>query len=92
MIRKQLYITPVIDRELTVLARRENKPVAHVVRGILSKHLKIKKREENPAAILLKLAKNSFEGPTDLSTNLTSYLYGEKSLKYGKSKKAICRC
>lgn len=91
MIRKQLYITPEIDRELIILASREGKPVAYLIREILSKHLKVKKREENPAAILLKLAENSFEGPTDLSNNLTSYLYGKKSTNYGKFNKAIHR-
>ena len=92
MIRKQIYLTPELDRELSIAAHREGKSVAEVVRETLSKSLNIqKKKEENPAAILLKLAKNSFEGPTDLSTNLTSYLYGEKSPKYGRSKKVIRR-
>lgn len=88
MVRKQLYITPEIDRELTIVARKQSMPVAALVREVLEKYLKIKKKEENPAAILLKLAKkNSFIGPSNLSTNLTSYLYGEKSPNYGKRKK-----
>lgn len=86
MIRKQLYITPQIDRELAILARQEGKSVAEVVREILGKYLHTKNKE-NPAAILLKLAENPFKGPKDLSTNLTSYLYGEKSPNYGKRKK-----
>lgn len=91
MIRKQVYLTPEIDRELFILAQKEGRPVAELVRYILAKHLRTKKTEENPATILLELAKNTFKGPRDLSVNLTSYLYGDKSPNYGRHKKTSRR-
>lgn len=88
MIRKQLYLTPEIERELVIEARRHGKTTAEVVRNILEKSLNIEKRKkENPGAVLLRLAANAGHGPKDLSTNLYSYLYGEKSSKYGKDKR-----
>lgn len=92
MIRKQIYLTPELDRELTIVAHREGKSVAEVVRETLSRRLKIhRKKDEPPGAVLLRLAANAFEGPSDLSTNMFSYLYGEKSRKYGKHKKTTHR-
>lgn len=89
MIRKQLYLTPEIERGLTIEARRQGKTTAEVVRNILQKSLKIEKQqEENGGAFLLRLAANAGHGPKDLSTNLTSYLYGDKSPNYGKGKHA----
>lgn len=91
MIRKQLYITPEIDRELTILARREGKTVAHVYREILEKELKIIKGNEHPAAFLFRITGIGHKGPKDLSTNLTRYLYGDLSPNYGKRKKTSRR-
>lgn len=88
MIRKQIYLTPELDRELTIVANRQGKSVAEVVRETLSRSLNIQRRKNEPAgAVLLRLAANAWEGPSDLSTNLFGYLYGEKSRKYGKRKK-----
>lgn len=87
MIRKQVYLTPEIDRALTILAREEGKSVAETVREILQKVLRIRKKE--PAGtVLLRMAENPFKGPGDLSKNLTRYLYGDLSPNYGKRKKA----
>ena len=89
MIRKQLYLTPEIERELLIAARRQGKTTAEVVRKILEKGLAIEKRtEENAGTFLFRLAQNTFKGPKDLSTNLTSYLYGDKSPNYGKGGKS----
>ena len=92
MIRKQLYLTPEIERGLTIEARRQGKTTAEVVRNILAKSLKVEKRkDENGGAFLLRLAAGAGHGPKDLSTNLTSYLYGEKSPNYGRRKKTARR-
>lgn len=87
MIRKQFYVTPEIDRQLTILAREEGKPVAQVHREILEETLKVRKRREPAGAVLLRMAERAFKGPGDLSANLFSYLYGEKSSRYGKGKR-----
>ena len=87
MVRKQLYLTPEIDRELSILAQREGKTVAEIVREILVKNLNLQKRNEAPADVLLRIAAKTGKGPGDLSVNLTKYLYGNKSPNYGKRKK-----
>ena len=88
MIRKQLYLTPELDRELTIVADRQGKSVAEVVRDTLNRGLNIqRKKNESPGAVLLRLAANADKGPSDLSSNLYDYLYGEKSRKYGRLKK-----
>jgi len=91
MIRKQFYLTPEIHRELVIFARQQGKTVAQVIREILEKTLKIRKTDEAPADVLLRIAARAGKGPGDLSVNLTSYLYGKKSPNYGKTKKAIRR-
>ena len=89
MIRKQLYLTPEIDRALSILAQRGGKTVAEIVREILEKNLSLHKRNEAPADVLLRIAAKTANGPGDLSVNLTKYLYGNKSPNYAKHKKAI---
>ena len=92
MIRKQLYLTEDIERELVTVSRRVGKPVAAVIREILERTLDVqKKKGEAPGDVLLKIAARAVKGPGDLSVNLTSYLYGAKSQKYGKSKEALRR-
>lgn len=91
MQRMQLYITPEIDRALKTTARQKGKRTAQVVREILAKGLKVKQKPESPGTFLLELASMGFKGPGDLSTNLTSYLYGEKSPIYGRYKKNTYR-
>ncbi len=87
MLRKQLYITAEIDRELTLVARRGGRSVAEVVREILTKGLKVKHSAKNSGSTLLKMAKEAGRGPKDLSKNFSSYLYGNKSFSYGKNRK-----
>ena len=87
MIRKQIYLTPALDRELAIAARREGKSEAEIVREILAGRLQVKKKREPAGAVLLRMAANAGKGPADLSTNLFSYLYGEKSSRYGRSKR-----
>ena len=91
MIRKQVYLTPEIERELVIKARQQGKTTAEIVRDILGKELKTAKTAEPPGAVLLRMAGNAVHGPKDLSTNLTSYLYGEKSPNYGGRKKTARR-
>ena len=92
MIRKQVYLTPEIDRELIVAARREGKAVAEVIREILQKSLKIKKiRQQPPASVLFRITGMVKKSPGDLSTNLFDYLYGDKSPNYGKNKPVLTK-
>lgn len=87
MIRKQIYLTPDLDRELDILARSQGQTVAETTRQLLRSALKLKKQPRNPSAFLLELAANATKGgPRDLSANLFEYLYGDKSPNYGKKK------
>ena len=87
MLRRQLYLTPEIERELVTVSRRAGKPVAVVVREILERTLDVRKKKDvAPGNVLLRIAARAVSGPGDLSANLTSYLYGAKSPQYGKNK------
>lgn len=91
MIRKQLYITPEIDRALEIEARRQGKSAAEITRQILARGLKVKK-VRSAANTLLELAQNAFKGgPSDLSTNFFDYAYGKKSPNYGPNKPKLTK-
>ncbi|OGY11291.1 MAG: hypothetical protein A3F61_03085 [Candidatus Blackburnbacteria bacterium RIFCSPHIGHO2_12_FULL_41_13b] len=91
MIRRQLYITPEIDRALEIEARRQGKSEARLAREILGKELKVKNKSISAADALVRMAQNSFKGPGDLSTNLFDYLYGKKSPNYGPNKPKLTK-
>lgn len=91
MIRKQFYITPELDRALTILARDEGKSVAEVHREILARVIKANSKTKSGGEVLLEMAANAFKGPGDLSTNLFDYLYGEKSPNYGKNRPTLTK-
>lgn len=83
MIRKQFYVTPEIDRALLILARKEGKSVAEILRETLKKSLKIRSSQKKTMSVLDRITGIAKKGPGDLSTNLFSYLYGDKSPNYG---------
>ncbi|MBI2590532.1 MAG: hypothetical protein HYW33_01455 [Candidatus Blackburnbacteria bacterium] len=92
MLRKQIYLTPQIDRELTIRARGEGKSVAEVVRESLARDLGVENKRQNAGEFLLELASDAASGgPKDLSTNLFDYLYGDKSPNYGKNKPKLTK-
>ncbi len=77
MIRKQLYITPVIDRTIKLLSMQERKSEAQIQREALEIGLDAKKRGSSQAARgLLKLAEQAVPGlPADLSAAIDRELY-----------------
>lgn len=92
MIRKQLYITPDIDRALDIEAKRQGKSQSEVIRQIFREELGLNKKAKNPSGALFRLAQNTFsEGPKDLSTNFFDYAYGKKSLNYGSNRNTLAR-
>jgi len=82
MKRKQIYLTETLDREISQLAQKENKPQSIIIRRLLERGLN-KKKKMNSGEFLMHLATYAVPGPKDLSTNLDRYLYGDKSPKYG---------
>jgi NADH dehydrogenase/NADH:ubiquinone oxidoreductase subunit G len=84
MIRTQVYLTKEQKRAIELWAKREKKQEAVLVRELLDAGLKATSRAHtsNAGQALLDLAKLGkklgMTGPTDLSTNLDDYLYGDK--------------
>lgn len=83
MLRTQIYLPEELSQELKMLAYREAKPTAVVIRELLHKALRIEKKnkKKNAGDTLLAIAKlgKGVKGPSDLSTNFFDYAYGKKS-------------
>lgn len=84
MIRTYVYLTEEQKRDIELQAKREKKQEAVLIRELLDAGLKVSRhtRRSNAGQALLDLAKLGqrlgMTGPTDLSTNLDDYLYGDK--------------
>lgn len=80
MVRKQIYLTRKLDQYIHVLAQKQNKPEAEVIRGLLERGIK-RQGLMNTGEALLGLAtlgeRLGLAGPTDLSERHDDYLYGE---------------
>lgn len=83
MIRTQVYLTDEQAQDIKARAKRERRREADVIRELLERGrlTSIGKRQETAGEALLRLAKLGKDlgltGPTDLSTNLDDYLYGD---------------
>lgn len=74
MRRTQLYLPEDLRREIDVVARKEKKPAAQVIRDLLQTGINARQQESIGQAFA-KLARVKAKGPSDLSTNLDKYLY-----------------
>ena len=81
MIRTQVYLTEDQARDIKLKAKRENKHEAEVIRELLSEGMKkaARKTQESTGDSLLRLAAIGGKGPSDLSSRVDDYLYGENS-------------
>lgn len=83
MLRKQLYLSEELDREIKLQALKQQKAEAEVIRDLLYRGLKktprAKKKFKTPADFLLHMVSYNIKGPKDLSGNFDRYLYGDKS-------------
>jgi hypothetical protein len=79
MIRKQIYLTEELDRQIALTAVSERKPEAAVIREKLRAGFAIKKSSRTGGNALLALARlgeeHSIKGPPDLSRAIDTYLY-----------------
>ena len=79
MIRTQVYLPKDLYRNIDLIAKREKKAKAQVIRDTLEEGINKKKAYKNAGQALLELAKLgeklNFRGPKDLSTNHDKYLY-----------------
>ncbi len=79
MIRTQIYLPKLLYKTIDLVAQRENKPKAQVIRGFLTDSVDRELRKRNGGRALLKIAamakKYNWKGPKDLSKNIDKYLY-----------------
>ena len=74
MLRTQLYLPEDLRREIDVVARKEKKPAAQVIRELLKTGINARQQESIGHAFA-RLALVKAKGPKDLSANLDQYLY-----------------
>ena len=81
MIRTQVYLTKEQMRDIKLKAKRENKREAEIIRELLTDGMKktTRKTQESTGDSLLRLAAIGGKGPSDLSSRIDDYLYGENS-------------
>lgn len=84
MLRTQIYLPEELSQELKLLAYKEGKPTAVIIRKLLKTGLvHQQKKRKNAGQVLLDLAalgkKLKVKGPKDLSSNFFDYAYGKKS-------------
>ena len=79
MIRTQIYLPKQLYQTIDLVAKKEKKAKAQVIREVLEEG--VKSKQGNAGAELLKLAKMAkkynWKGPKDLSQNIDKYLYEE---------------
>lgn len=76
MIRKQVYLTEELDRQVHLTAASEQKPEAQVIREVLHAGFARKKPKANAGEALLGLAKLALTSDDPyLSRNIDKYLY-----------------
>ena len=74
MIRTQVYLPEELYQNIKLVAKKEKKSAAHVVRRALEKGL-VAEKGETIGKALMELAKIGAKGPKDLSENIDKYLY-----------------
>ena len=81
MIRTQIYLTEEQSLDIKERARRERRREADVIRELLDRGHTISQglTRINLDDFFTKLDGLNLSGPTDLSTNLDDYLYGDKA-------------
>ena len=80
MIRKMIYITRELEQYIHVLAQKQDKPEAEVIRNLLQQGISRREPISTGEALrgLAALGERlGMSGPTDLSERHDDYLYGE---------------
>ena len=76
MIRTQIYIPEMLHSQVKLLAKRQNKPLAQILRDFIKQGMV--QTQNTGAKSLQALTKLRITGgPKDLSKNLDKYLYQE---------------
>lgn len=79
MIRTQVYLPKSLYQHIDLVAKKEKKAKAQVIREVLEEG--VKGKQGNSGKVLLEIAamakKYKWKGPKDLSRNIDKYLYEE---------------
>ena len=75
MIRTQIYIPDELHQAAKTIARREEEPLAEVLRRFITKGIKEEKQRFKPKSLNILAQLNITAGPKDLSSNMDKYLY-----------------
>ena len=79
IIRTQIYLPKQLYQIIDLVAKKERKAKAQVIREVLEEG--VQKKQGNAGTALLELAKMAkkynWKGPKDLSKNIDKYLYEE---------------
>ena len=79
MIRTQVYLPEDLYQEVRVVAKKESKKSAQILRELLYEGLQKRKKKGTIGEALLDLASVAVKGaPPDLSTNHDKYLYEDE--------------
>ncbi len=79
MIRTQVYLPRDLYQEVKLVAEKEDKKSAQILRELLQEGLIRRKKKGTIGEALLDLASVAVKGgPPDLSTNHDKYLYGDE--------------
>jgi hypothetical protein len=81
VIRTQVWLTEDQSKYIKERARSEKRKPADVLRELVERGRLVSqgKRNESAQDFLARIKKLNLSGPTDLSTNLDDYLYGDKA-------------
>ena len=79
MIRTQVYLPKSLYQHIDLVAKKEKKAKAQIIREVLEEG--VKRKQGNAGKVLLEIAamakKYQWKGPKDLSKNIDKYLYEE---------------
>lgn len=78
MVRTQVYLHKSQIQEIQLIARKERKAQAKIIRDLIQKGIEANKNQESIGEAFKKLADIKVQGPRDLSTNLDNYLYNDQ--------------
>lgn len=81
MLRTQVYLPKTLYQNIDIVAKKEGKPKAQIIREVLEKGLEKRGKRQTVGEALLEFAelgkKLKARGPKDLSVNHDKYLYEE---------------
>ncbi len=76
MVRTQVYLPKEVYQHINLVAQKEQKPAAQVIRELLYDGLVRRQKTMTIGQALQQLTQVKAQAPEDLSTNIDAYLYG----------------